>query len=134
MMPRIRLSFVVLLFSLPVFAQMPVPRFTGPISDANKTVLAHSRTPRVQAGQDLGPVEPDMLIPGITLVFRRSADQEAALQQLLTEQQTRGSRFYHQGIQGIRGTRYLFSYFTFFVLICMGVSGQTKQPHMILST
>ncbi len=96
MMPRIRLSFVVLLFSLPVFAQMPVPRFTGPISDANKTVLAHSRTPRVRAGQDLGPVEPDILIPGITLVFRRSADQEAALQQLLTEQQTRGSRFYHQ--------------------------------------
>jgi hypothetical protein len=96
MTPRIRLCLCLLFFSLPLSAQNPAPRLTGPISDANHVVLPHSRSPRVQTAQDLGPLAPDTAIPGITLTFRRSSAQEAALHQLLTEQQTRGSRLYHQ--------------------------------------
>ena len=40
-------------------------------------------------------VSPDMAVPGITLVFRRSAAQEAALKELLAAQQNQSSPLYH---------------------------------------
>lgn len=59
-------------------------------------MLSESRTPRVRSAQDLGPVSPDMGVPGITLVFRRSATQQAALEDLLAEQQNPASSLYHR--------------------------------------
>ncbi|MGD0444413.1 MAG: protease pro-enzyme activation domain-containing protein [Edaphobacter sp.] len=44
----------------------------------------------------MGTVSPEMLVPGITLVFKRSAAQEDALQQLLAAQQNTASPLYHQ--------------------------------------
>ena len=75
--------------------QGPQPRLANALAENPRTVLAHSRTPRVRNAQDLGPVAAEMPLSGITLVFRRSAVQEAALQELLVEQQTPGSPAYH---------------------------------------
>jgi subtilase family serine protease len=88
---------VILCFcSLPVFAQRPEPRLGKAITDGDRAVLSESRTPRVGGAQDLGPVSPAMTVPGITLVFRRSPTQEAALQDLLAAQQNLASPQYHQ--------------------------------------
>lgn len=90
------LGLVLLLCSLPVFAQGPAPRLGKGITDSARVVLPKSRTPRVHAAQDLGPVSPDMRVPGITLVFRRSGMQETALEALLAAQQDPASPQYHR--------------------------------------
>jgi len=90
------LLVVALLFcSLSAFSQRPEPRLQGTITETARVVLSNSRTPRVRAAQDLGAVSPDMAVPGITLVFRRSAAQEAALKELLAAQQNQSSPLYH---------------------------------------
>jgi subtilase family serine protease len=43
----------------------------------------------------MGAVSPEMTVPGITLVFKRSAAQEDALQELLAAQQNTASPLYH---------------------------------------
>jgi hypothetical protein len=90
------LLVVALLFcSLSAFSQRPEPRLQGTITETARVVLSNSRTPRVRAAQDLGAVSPDMAVAGITLVFRRSAAQEAALKELLAAQQNQSSPLYH---------------------------------------
>ena len=83
-------------FSLFGFAQRPTPRLTGPITEKSRASLAGSRSPRALRDQDLGAVSPQTTVPGITLVFKRSADQENALQEFLTAQQNPASPLYHQ--------------------------------------
>jgi hypothetical protein len=90
------LGFVLPLCSLPVFAQGPAPRLGKGITETARVALSESRTPRVRAAQDLGPVLADMAVPGITLVFRRSATQKAALEALLVAQQNPASPLYHR--------------------------------------
>lgn len=58
-------------------------------------MLLNSRTPRTFDADDLGAVASEMSVPGITLVFRRSAEQEAALKDLLAAQQDPASPLYH---------------------------------------
>lgn len=87
---------VLLLFTLSSFAQGPKPRLNGTITETARTVLVGSRTLRAQRGQDMGAVSPETIIPGITLVFKRSAEQEEALQELLAAQQNVTSPLYHQ--------------------------------------
>ncbi len=82
--------------SLAAIAQQPQPRLTRALEQSPRAVLAHSRSPRVSTAADLGPVPSDMPAPGISLVFRRSASQEAALQQLLSQLQTPGSPQFHR--------------------------------------
>src|SRR6202035_441018 len=89
------LGLVLPICSLPMFAQVPQPRLKEAISDASRTVLRDSQSPRVRGAQDLGPLSPERTIPGITLVFRRSAEQEAALKDLLAAQQNPASPLYH---------------------------------------
>jgi subtilase family serine protease len=87
---------VLLFFSFSAFAQKPTPRLTRNIADSGRAALAGSRTPQASRGDDLGAVAPQMSIPGITLVFKRSPAQEADLQQLLAAQQNPSSPLYHQ--------------------------------------
>src|ERR1700742_4693875 len=90
--------------TLPVFliasfsgvAQTPGIRLTKSLESSPRVSLAHSRTPRVRTAEDLGPVPADTHISGVTLVFRRSAAQEADLQQLLSHLQDPNSPLYHQ--------------------------------------
>ena len=91
------LLMVALLFcSLSVFAQRPEPRLRGTITETARVVLSGSRTPRARAAQDTGAVSSDTTVPGITLVFKRSAAQEATLKELLAAQQNTSSPLYHQ--------------------------------------
>jgi subtilase family serine protease len=82
-------------FSLFGFAQKPTPRLAGTITETSRASLAGSRSPRALRGQDMGAVSPQMTVPGITLVFKRSVAQENTLQELLTAQQNPASPLYH---------------------------------------
>lgn len=86
---------VLLLCSCLVRAQGPAPRIRGPIEASPSTPLAGSLNPHLRTAEDLGPLSPDTIISGITLVFSRSAPQEADLQQLLTQQTDPSSPLFH---------------------------------------
>ena len=92
---RPTIGSVLFLCSLPLFAQVPQPRLKEAISDSSRTALRGSLSPRVRGAEDLGPLSPEKTIPGITLVFRRSTEQEAALKDLLAAQQNPASPLYH---------------------------------------
>jgi hypothetical protein len=92
---RPTIGSVLFLCSLPMFAQVPQPRLKEAISDSSRTALRGSLSPRVRGAEDLGPLSPEKTIPGITLVFRRSTEQEAALKDLLAAQQNPASPLYH---------------------------------------
>jgi len=91
------LVVVLLVCSLPAFAQTPEPRLKGAITDteAGRVMLPNSRSPRARSAEDMGAVSPDAAVPGITLVFRRSDAQEAALKELMVAQQNTSSPLYH---------------------------------------
>ena len=82
--------------SLPVLAQGPAPRLSAAISGGPQTELAGSLNPRIKSAVDLGAVPSSQPVKGITLVFSRSAAQEADLQTLLAGQTNPASPLYHQ--------------------------------------
>jgi subtilase family serine protease len=92
-----RLSSVSALLLCPIvtFAQAPAARIRGPIETSPSVPLEGSLNPHVRISQDLGPLAPDTPIRGVTLVFKRSTAQEAALQQLLTAQTNPSSPLFH---------------------------------------
>src|SRR5215467_13752260 len=90
------LSLVAMSLSLPVFAQRPGPRIRGAVTARSRIMLAHSRTPLAMDAEDIGAAAPEMKVPGITLVFRRSETQEAELKGLLAAQQDASSSLFHR--------------------------------------
>jgi hypothetical protein len=68
----------------------------GAIDNGDRVTLQHSHTTRINGATDLGAVAPDKRLTGITMVFSRSAAQEAALQALLTAQLDPSSPQFHQ--------------------------------------
>jgi subtilase family serine protease len=91
-----RIGVAPLLCSLPLFAQNPKPRLGSAIASESPVPLAHSRLSPARAADDLGTLPPETPIPGITLVFRRSSAQEAALKGLLAAQLDPRSPLYHR--------------------------------------
>src|ERR1017187_2159832 len=89
-------SFCFFLAAWAAFAQQD--RITGPIDTTRTAVLKGNRSSRAMPQFDRGPVDPGQLVNGITLVFKRSASQQAALDQLLAEQQDPTSPNYHNWI------------------------------------
>lgn len=77
-------------------AQRPAPRIRGPIEAQPSVALAGSLNPHIRTAQDLGPLAPDTPIAGVTLVFNRSAAQQADLDQLLTAQTNPASPLFHR--------------------------------------
>ncbi len=84
-----------LALSLAASAQTPSPRIRGPIESAPSVTLRGSLNPHVGTATDLGALAPDTLIPGITLVFSRSAQQQKDLDQLLAQQTDPSSPLFH---------------------------------------
>jgi subtilase family serine protease len=74
----------------------PADRISGAISNASRTILEGSASPRAQRSTDLGAVDSKMQLTGMTLVFSRSAAQQQDLNQLLAAQQNPSSSLYHQ--------------------------------------
>jgi hypothetical protein len=74
------------------------PRITSPIDASRRVPLAGSRSPRAAAADDLGVVPGTLQLRGISLLFSRSAAQQAALDALVAAQQNPASPLYHQWI------------------------------------
>jgi subtilase family serine protease len=70
-------------------------RITAAIDARRSVVVSGSVSPKAKPQYDRGAVEPDFRLGNITLMLRPSADQQAALEQLLAEQQDPASPNYH---------------------------------------
>jgi len=71
------------------------PRITRRVDNATLVRLGNSTHPAVALSRDLGRVAPDLALDRMLLQLHSSPDQEAALQQLLAEQQDPLSLRYH---------------------------------------
>ena len=74
----------------------PQSRITERVSETTLTTLRGNTHPLAQLQFDRGAAPPDLPMARMLLVLKRSAEQEAALQKLLDEQQDRNSPNYHQ--------------------------------------
>jgi len=77
-------------------AQTPAARIRAEISSAAVTPLQGSLHPLAQTRFDAGRVPADQRMAGVSLVFSRSAAQQADLEALITAQQNPASPQYHQ--------------------------------------
>ena len=87
-------SFV--LFSMAALAQTSTGRITNEIDNSARVLIPGTHSPRGRAEDDAGRVPQGTKLQGITLVFSRSATQEADLQALIAAQQNPASPLYHQ--------------------------------------
>ncbi len=72
------------------------PRITGEISSSSTSQLPGSVRPQAEAQFDTGRLAASTRLEGVTLTFKRSAQQEASLQKLLAAQQDPSSAQYHR--------------------------------------
>lgn len=72
------------------------PLITQAVDESNLVVLHGNTHPLALAKYDQGPVSPDFAMHRMLLVLKRSPAQEAALDQLLDQQQDNSSPYYHQ--------------------------------------
>jgi subtilase family serine protease len=79
-----------------VSAQAVADRIQGNISSLSTVAIAGSTHPRAQAANDAGRMDQSTRLQGITLQFSLTSAQQAALDQLIEEQQTPGSANYHK--------------------------------------
>src|SRR6266404_4258944 len=70
-------------------------RVTDTMDDTNRTVLRGNVHPKARPEFDRGAVADAQPVTRILLVLQRSAEQEAALRQLMEEQQSKNSPNYH---------------------------------------
>jgi subtilase family serine protease len=71
-------------------------RIVRPVDNASVVRLQGSLNPRIARATDLGAVSPAMQLNRMMLVLPPSSEQQAALDQLLVEQQDPGSPNYHK--------------------------------------
>lgn len=81
---------------VPVACAAVQNRITSAISDESRTEVPHSVNPRVSLSKDLGPAAADTKLQGMTVRLSMTAEQQAALDQLLINLQTPSSPHYHQ--------------------------------------
>src|SRR5258706_10551538 len=70
-------------------------RVTETVDDTNRTVLRGNVHPKARAEFDRGAVADAQPVTRMMLLLQRSAEQEAALRQLMEEQQSKNSPTYH---------------------------------------
>src|SRR5215472_2924086 len=94
---RLYLVPVVLFVSSLVAAQQPLQRrIVRPIENSSAVRLHGTLAPRARADLDRGPVAASMPMQDMSIVFSRTASQQAELDQLLAEQQDQNSVNYHK--------------------------------------
>ena len=90
-------AFLSLVAALPVSAQPD--RIPGAI-DQNRTIaLKGNVNPGAQPQFDLGPANPSLPLGYVSMLFKPSPGQQAALEQLLIDQQNPSSPSYHKWLQ-----------------------------------
>ena len=77
-------------------AQTLAPRINSEITSSETSALKGSLHPLAQAQFDAGPVPADTKLNGISILFKRTAAQDADLQALVAAQQNPSSPQYHQ--------------------------------------
>ena len=90
------LFVLVALTSLTTAQQPQQRRIVRPIDNASMVRLAGTVHPRTAGAIDRGPIAPTMPLQRMRMVFSPSAQQQAALDQLLAEQQDPSSANYHK--------------------------------------
>jgi subtilase family serine protease len=81
---------------VPVASAAVQNRITSTISDESRKEVPDSVNPRVSRATDLGPAAADTRLQGMTLRLSMTAEQQAALNQLLIDLQNPSSTRYHQ--------------------------------------
>ncbi len=71
-------------------------RLTQPVNDHALVTLRGTVHPMAKAANDRGAASPDMQLDRLQLVLKRSPQQEAALQQLLSDMHTPGTANFHK--------------------------------------
>ncbi len=84
------------LFTMTSLAQTPAARITTEIDNSERVAIQGTHQPRARAENDAGPVPLGTKLQGISIVFSRSAAQEADLQALIAAQQNPASPLYHK--------------------------------------
>lgn len=83
--------------SLSAFPQAKAPnRITQAIDDRETTVLQGNAHPLLQHAADQGRMDGGIQLESVSLVFKRTAAQEAAAEKLLADQQNPSSPSYHK--------------------------------------
>ena len=77
-------------------AQAPVPRITAEIDNSRRTAIKGSHPPMARAEIDAGRVAAGTKLQGISVVFSRTAAQDADLEALIDAQQDPTSPLYHK--------------------------------------
>jgi subtilase family serine protease len=89
--------FLTFSVSLSAFSQTKAPsRITRAIDERETVVLQGNLRPQLRAAVDQGRMDGGQRLRGVSMVFKRSAAQEAALDKLLAEQQDSSSANYHK--------------------------------------
>ncbi|WP_263415605.1 protease pro-enzyme activation domain-containing protein [Terriglobus albidus] len=89
------IAMLVVLQASTLFAVQPSRRINA-IDDAQRAPMSGNVSPRVRGASDLGELPGSQQLEQLTLRFSMSAAQEAALTQLLQDQQNPNSSRYHQ--------------------------------------
>lgn len=90
------LALLLALAPLALAQQSQPSRIVRPINNASPVRLAGTVHPRIQNATDEGAVAPTMVLSRMTMMFSRTAAQQAELDQLLNEQQDPNSANYHK--------------------------------------
>ncbi len=89
--------FLTFSLSLTAFSQTKAPsRITRAIDERETVVLQGNVRAQVRAAVDQGRMDGGQRLQGVSMVFKRSAEQETALEKLLAEQQDSSSANYHK--------------------------------------
>lgn len=92
-----RFGKLLVLFFVPTLCfAAQADRISGPIDSSQKVVLPGNVHPMAKPEYDEGPVEPSFALSSVTLLMAPSPSQQAALEQLLAQQQDRTSPNYHK--------------------------------------
>jgi subtilase family serine protease len=73
-------------------------RITRAIDERETVVLQGNVRPQLRVATDQGRMDGGRMLRGVSLVFKRSPEQDAALQKLLDEQQDQSSPNYHKWV------------------------------------
>jgi uncharacterized protein (TIGR03437 family) len=90
-----RLIVLAALVSLPGVLVAQPNRIAGKIVDSQRFTLSGHIHPNARSEYDQGKADPALELNSVTLVLKPSASQQAALNQLLAEQQDPASKNYH---------------------------------------
>jgi subtilase family serine protease len=74
----------------------PEPRITAAINNAERKIIPGTHPPMARHANDTGQVPSGTKLGGISIVFSRTASQEAKLQALISAQQISSSALYHK--------------------------------------